>query len=1156
MKRKSYVKIISFILILAISLPVAALAEDDKPSDEIWGVFSEDSSFRGMKAWYGTGEAAPVVSRDPVGWTLQFKSGNYYIHVDIDDRLMYDLNGEAIEIEVDYYDKGAGVFTLNYDGFERKDTDAEYVDLTNTGEWKTHTFFIQDAVFKNGLDNSDFRISVTSPFLKSWNSSYEERDNIVFGAVRVKRAEVKSPIHIDITSEAVGNIFFEDEKVKMTVDYTNKCKNAYKLNALVQAVDINNVVRWENREELNFEPEEKKSVTYEFDIDKFNLYWLRVTLSDNEEKIFCINDAEFFYVTTNHGTRLNYDAGTTPHLENYNRNGDYTKILPLMQKAGYGRHRFAINWTHLYSGSGGFGLPPYFEDVLKAVKEHGFENTIIVSKSHNRYPYKGSSVPAYNSGPPTAEFLEDYAEYIRELVRLTRDYADSYIIGNEDELNDVVTAESYVQWAEVAYTEIKKAYPEAKVLGYGLTLYDKDWFLDNLRLGTNDFYDMASVHPYAMTATAEASRFLERIQNFWNLAKDELGIEMEPAWIGEIGHFHVRHGGLSAHEISQQFPRYYIYASASGIVDKLIDYMMTNTSPVSYGHIRGTNEYSNYDINVPYAPYREYLTIACWNKNFGGDCDFVENIDTQNTRLYHFKRRTDGKDFAALWSLTGRENVTLDLGTNEISYMDILGNEEKMYSDDGRYTFNLSQDVNYIIGNFNKFEVSDKPKYDFGALSRDVVKGSPEEISVSINGVKSEGYTISTTDYMKAETLYNSKDNDALCLGVTVGSLSDGYTEKFLCGNAGRSQYKLNDASDIRDIVSVDVKKDGKLYARCEIPLKEMDPIKITVDLSPASGDDASRWQTGFAVENRSAEEVSGTFRVTAPAEIAAISEPVAMTIRGKDVSEVTYPLPASLLGQGITFKAEFTPSNGETVEFMNKMDSLCAIYTDTPPTIDGSVDSSEWILSVGGKISETSWEHLIETETYTGADDLSGTVNMMWDKENLYLTVGVKDNVHKQAYTAGGTWKADGLQVGFTAGDKPSNWTALRLAMNDDGSIQKYLASSEDGTIKAGVISDELMDLAVKREKDITTYEMRISWKMIMPHLNILNFGDGANVEGVEIYDESIKEAKSGESFRFSVLVNDDDGGGRKGYAEYGTGVSAGAYRSFSSITLFGGKD
>jgi len=1164
MKKSLLTKIVSFVLIFTLAVPAVAMAATDNAPEEIWGIFSERSTFKGMKAWYGEKPTEPLVSEIPSGWKLQYKGGVKYIHVDVADHLMYNLKGEAIEIEVDYYDEGEGTFTVQYDGYERNDDDAEYVDLTDTKGWKTHTFFIQDAVFKNRLNNADFRIAVTSTYLSGTNQ-WEVRDDIVFGAVRVKYAGVKSPIRMNITSDKVGNIFFEDQKIEMKVDYTNKLKEEYKLNAHVLAIDTENRVCWEDNHEISFGKEEKISKTYEFDIERFNLYWLRVTLTDDDGKIFCIKDAEFSYVTTNYGERLNYNVGTTTHLDQLSKQGEHEKTLDLLVNAGYGRERYEWGWRSHYSGGSGFVVSPYMQKLLDDYRDKGVKRTIILSVANMRFPLHTQD-PAYDRGAPTPEFEEDYIEYLRETIRATKDYADSYIVGNEQDHASypahLKLPSSYFRWCQIAYEVIKEEYPEAKVLGYGLTLADKAWFEETIKLGTHNYFDQAAVHPYSVFQTYEGQDFLGRIQSYWDSVKEKYGVELPAAWVTETGYFHVRHGGLAAYEISQQFPRLYIYSEASDLVDEVIDYGLLSGGPASYGHLRDSETYeistsTNHDVDLPYAAYREYLTIACWNKNFGGDCDFVYSVDGLNTRLYQFKRRSDGKDFAALWTLNGPENVTLDLGTNEITYMDILGNEEKMYSDDGRYTFNLTEDIKYIIGNFTKFETCEKQKYDFGAFGGlEVIAGVPKETSVTVDGTKPEGYTISTTDLMRAKTSYTGKDGDELTVGVTIESSSDDFTQKYLCGQPGRTQIMLYDKNDIRDVVSVDVKKDGKLHARYEIPLTETQPVSVSAEVRPKSMEEINNFQLKFNLKNESNTELKGTFTLEQPTEIAANTKPESITLAAGQEIQLGYAVPNQLQGQELAISAKIALENGTVIEYMDKQESFCAVYTDTPPVIDGTLNSDEWALGARGLIPASTYMSLIKTEPYTGTDDLSGSVYMMWDKENLYLGLTVKDDIHKQAYKDRGTWKADGLQIGFTATDKPTTFTHLFSALSDDGYITKEIYNSEDGSNPQGRASDEDFDNAIIHKDGVTTYEMRISWKLIMPLLNVVQIGDGAQVSGVVVTDQTRKEVNSGDTFRFAVLINDDDGNGRKGYVEYGRDISGANQKEFKTITLFGGEN
>lgn len=90
-----------------------------------------------------------------------------------------------IQVEVEYFDRGQGHFFLEYDSSDSTveivpqwpgafKASAETVQLQDTGEWKTATFVLEDALFIGRCNGGDFRI--TSP-----------ETPIAVRAVRVKR---------------------------------------------------------------------------------------------------------------------------------------------------------------------------------------------------------------------------------------------------------------------------------------------------------------------------------------------------------------------------------------------------------------------------------------------------------------------------------------------------------------------------------------------------------------------------------------------------------------------------------------------------------------------------------------------------------------------------------------------------------------------------------------------------------------------------------------------------------------------------------------------------------------------------------------------------------------------------------------------------------
>ena len=76
-----------------------------------------------------------------------------HIQVVTSNDWLYAPNGTSVEIEVEYYDISNGFFLLRYnglndklwwEGFTDKWSETEKLTMTNSGEWKKHTFYIDE----------------------------------------------------------------------------------------------------------------------------------------------------------------------------------------------------------------------------------------------------------------------------------------------------------------------------------------------------------------------------------------------------------------------------------------------------------------------------------------------------------------------------------------------------------------------------------------------------------------------------------------------------------------------------------------------------------------------------------------------------------------------------------------------------------------------------------------------------------------------------------------------------------------------------------------------------------------------------------------------------------------------------------------------------
>ncbi|MFI7277258.1 discoidin domain-containing protein [Streptomyces sp. NPDC049879] len=95
-------------------------------------------------------------------WRTDQAGGTGFFYASVDDTYAYDHTGPVL-VSVDYLDEGTGGFLLHYDspGDELIDRfrPTQVVPLTGSGEWRTHTFALDDAILTNRSNGADFRVA-------------------------------------------------------------------------------------------------------------------------------------------------------------------------------------------------------------------------------------------------------------------------------------------------------------------------------------------------------------------------------------------------------------------------------------------------------------------------------------------------------------------------------------------------------------------------------------------------------------------------------------------------------------------------------------------------------------------------------------------------------------------------------------------------------------------------------------------------------------------------------------------------------------------------------------------------------------------------------------------------------------------------------------
>ena len=157
----------------------------------------------------------------------------------------------------------------------------------------------------------------------------------------------------------------------------------------------------------------------------------------------------------------------------------------------------------------------------------------------------------------------------------------------------------------------------------------------------------------------------------------------------------------------------------------------------------------------------------------------------------------------------------------------------------------------------------------------------------------------------------------------------------------------------------------------------------------------------------------------------------------------------------------------------------------------------------------------------WKGTDDLSGSIYCMWDDDYFYIGAEVTDDVLGDSDEENRVWACDSIQFAFAEDDKSARGrTEYGIGLIDGKSVVDRYAYIPVDTDITGISDDmnlEGIEAEVTRSGNKTYYEAKFPWKQI--------YGHDVNT--------SLKKF-----VRFSVLINDNDGAGRRGWLEYCPGI------------------
>ncbi len=1042
-------------------------------------------------------------------------SDNLYILCNVSDKFLYDVPlYTPVDITVEYYDSGNGCFDINYDSYNPQEefyveTDIwestkSAVKLTDSKTWKTHTFHIEDMRMTNRCTGgTDFRIAAWDPFM---GTTPEE---IIFKSVKVEKSELDSLEKIKKTTfDELAKVYTDEEEILFKQITDNKTDKAITVKYEFEYSCENSKEVYTYTQEEKFSPKEEREITIKLPNPKvYGIYSLKAVsksyYDDNPSEVYEYSYSEDFSVKMSIPENgANFDYGMCIHPVEHGL-GTVDEIDPLVKNVGAKFVRDCYRWSSCEREKGVYKFDETAKEKLLKIHNDGLEILFICAFTN----------PLYDNGgtPVSDEAIAAYAKYCAFMAKELKGITNYFEIWNEYNYGGMFNPtneppETYAKMLKAAYSAIKEVNPDAVIIGLCMGGVYPEWAKRVLDCGTYDYFDALSLHPYEYTDEFREYKFASDINEIKDLMKDHSnGQPLKPIWITEAGFTTATNSTMGFSDFGQAKNTILSYAfmKAYDLADRYFQYEMyhhegrTDTEGC-WGLIRA-------DVGKGYKPLKAkpaYLAMTALNNIIGGS-EFKNVIADDRFYAFNFYNNRMNKNVVLVQSGKGERIKNYNLGCNSADVYDMYGNKLRtIISDNGIYCIPVTETPKYIVGDFTSFEET-----------------------AEVPPVTAKATIAECTSDDEVEFEFEKNTDKALQIEVTeLKSAAVKSNEGFINGKA-RVVLQVQKQEIEDETIEVTIKDySGNIYYNQQHTLKINPPTKTDIISEQAVENDNTLWRVRVKVTNNSnTKPQNGKVMITNPDDLAQKNAVKIFTgLMPGETIEYLFNLPKKVVKQTINLAVKTELENGYVSEDTSLLDFGVCTYTDKKPVIDGVISKNEWN---GSWIGASDAADIREIKDWQGPDDLSFSSVTMWDKENFYFMGIVTDDIMSVKYspqTASYMWKGDNIQ--FALDDRDYSYdvtidvfTEIGLAqVPGEGDVVYRFKSLYSLPQETEV---ENAKLKISRHDTYTIYECAIPWS--------------------EIFDRDFVP-KTDQNLRFSVLVNDNDGSGRRGWIEYMSGIGA----------------